>query len=462
VKWRRDSWLKGVLLLVPVLAGVAVLALQITGKTKPEQAEITEVARPVRFIDADRTTFIPRALAYGHVQPGKVWEAIAQVAGKAVHRQPDLERGRLLEAGSELLRIDPADYELAVARIDANLESIEAQLAEIAVKRENLVSALRIEKRALVLETRTLERQTSLLAKGNTSQASVDTAETAVLGQRQKIQDLESQLNLLPAEQRVLEADTKLRQAELAAARLDLERTTLTLPFDARIAEVNFEETQFVNTGQTLVVADSIDVAEVSAQIAMDRLRPLIRSEADLSSLTAQQLSILPQQLGFSAEVRLAGAGFDARWEARFDRLSDTIDPQTRTVGLIVAVEQPYRKAIPGRRPPLTKNMYVEVELRAPARPDQILIPRVVLHRAADGGLVVYLAGPEDRLVVQPVTPGPVQSDFVVIEEGLEGGERVIVSDLSPAIEGMLLVPSRDERLGASLREWAGGTEAIR
>ena len=55
-----------------------------------------------------------------------------------IEKHPALERGRLLEAGTVILRIDPADYELAVARSQASLESAEAQLAELEVTEENL------------------------------------------------------------------------------------------------------------------------------------------------------------------------------------------------------------------------------------------------------------------------------------------------------------------------------------
>ena len=43
------------------------------------------------------------------------------------------------------------------------------------------------------------------------------------------------------------------------------------------------------------------------------------------------------------------------------------------------------------------------------------------------------------------MTVGLIQPEFVVIEEGLEAGERVVISDLVPAIEGMLLKPLPDE-----------------
>jgi multidrug efflux pump subunit AcrA (membrane-fusion protein) len=136
------GWLKALLIAPPVAIGIAVLAWQLSQRQLPEQAEPAEVAKPVRVIEVAPADFVPRALGYGFVQPGSVWEAVAQVSGKIVYRHPDLERGRLLEAGSELLRIDPADYELAVARIEANLEAARAEREELTVRQANTESCV--------------------------------------------------------------------------------------------------------------------------------------------------------------------------------------------------------------------------------------------------------------------------------------------------------------------------------
>ncbi len=458
----KKGVLTSLLIAPPVVIGLAVLAWQLSGRKAPEQAEAEEGARPVRVIEATAGDFVPRALGYGYVQPGSVWEAVAQVAGKVVYRHPDLERGRLLAAGSELLHIDPANYELAVARIEANVAAVKAQLDELEVRRANTESSLEIIRRTLALAEQDLARKRKLVAKGNISQTAVDEAESAVLNERRQIQDLQNQLNVLPAEQRVLEANLALNHAQLEEAQLELERTVIRLPFEARIAEVLAEATQFVSVGQKLAVADSIDVAEVTAQIALNHMRPLVPTGLDVSSLSAEEISAMPQRWVFSAEVRLVAGDFATSWQARFDRISDMVDPQTRTLGLVVAVDEPYRSAIPGQRPPLTKNMYVEVEIRGAPQPGRIAVPRVAVHRGPGGGDVVYLANPEDRLAFRAVVLGPTQSDFVIVADGLEGGERVVVSDLIPAIEGMLLAPRLDEALEKALAAQSSGTGELR
>jgi multidrug efflux pump subunit AcrA (membrane-fusion protein) len=57
----------------------------------------------------------------------------------------------------------------------------------------------------------------------------------------------------------------------------------------------------------------------------------------------------------------------------------------------------------------------------------------------------LYLVNQESRLELREVEVGMIQSEFVVIDKGLLAGERVVVSDLIPAIRGMLLKPTEDE-----------------
>jgi RND family efflux transporter MFP subunit len=261
----------------------------------------------------------------------------------------------------------------------------------------------------------------------------------------------------MPAEKAMLEAEQARDQAQLAAARLSLERTTIVAPFDSRIADVAVEETQFAAQGKVLVVIDSLDVAEVTAQLPIGKLVNLMPQGAAVPIHAEGLMDALPGLLGLSAVVRLRGGDLKARWEARFTRISDTVDPQTRTIGVIVAVDDPYGKAILGVRPPLAKNMFVEVELRGPARADQVVVPRSALH---DGQ--VYIVNADSRLERRRVGIAYLQTNFAVIGGGLAGGETIIVSDPIPAIEGMLLKSVPDRALADSLAAEARGEGPVR
>jgi multidrug efflux pump subunit AcrA (membrane-fusion protein) len=133
------------------------------------------------------------------------------------------------------------------------------------------------------------------------------------------------------------------------------------------------------------------------------------------------------------------------------------VDPETRTIGVIVAVDEPYGKVRPGVRPPLVKNMFVEVEVRGRPKPKTLVVPRAALQ-----GGKIYVANGDDRLEIREVKIGFTQTNFATIETGLKEGERVVMTDLVPAIEGMLLVPVMDEAALNRLLAEAAGTTGVR
>jgi len=413
----KNPRIRKLLILSPLLIGVLALVLTITTGGGPEQTPPKEAVTKVRVIETPLVTLIPRVLGYGNVKPGAVFEAVAEVSGQVIEIHRQLKKGAILGAGEVLARIDPTQYELAIAEIEASIRSVKAQLAEINVKEENTKASIKIDARSLALNQKALERKSKLLKKKTVSQAAVDLEERNVLARRQAVQSLKNALNLIPTERQALEAQLTLNQAQLAAAQLDLSRTTITTPFDSRIAEVNVERTQYASQGKVLAVADSIDVSEVAAQAPLDKLINLIPRGGKVPIDVSGIMDKLPELLSLSAVVRLKTGAVNIEWDARFTRISDTIDPQTRTVGIIVAVDKPYSQVVPGVRPPLTKNMFVEVELRGKPRPNQLVVPRAALH---DG--IVYVVNGENRLEKRKIQVAFAQTNFAVIASGLTAG----------------------------------------
>ena len=444
--------LSRLLIVPPVVLGVALVAYALAQRDPPERIPTREAATKVRTIAAPSVSVIPRALGYGNVQPGKVWEAVTEVDGRIVEIHPQLKKGAILADGVVLLRIDPTKYRLAIAEIAASIRSTRARIAELGVKEENTLSSLTIEERSLALSRNDLERKRALLASKNVSQAAVDQEERNVLAREQSVQTLANQINLIPTERATLEAEVALYRARLADAQLDLERTTITAPFDGRVAEVRVERAQYANRGQVLAIFDGIDVSEVSAQLPIDKMMSIV-SGVDLDGITpATVMPELQRILGLTPIVRLHVGERTVVWPARVARISDTVDPRTRTVGVIVAVDQPYFQGNPGTRPPLAKNMFVEVELRGRALSDLVVIPRVALQ-----GRRVYVVGADDRLSRREVEVQFHQTNFAAIRSGLEAGARIVISDLIPAIDGMLLDPVDDaEALAALIAEAEG------
>lgn len=425
------------LVIPPILIGVLLLVWLVGGRQPPEKVETTEAAYPVRVLDVAPMDLKPVATGYGPAAPAQVWSAVAQVSGRVIDMHPELRDGEVLTADTLLLRIDPADYELAVARA-------EASLAELDVQSDNANKSLALEQDSLVLAEKELARLQRLASKGSVSRSSVDEAERAVLSARNAVQGLKNTLALLPAQRQSL-------QAQLDQATLDLARTEIHAPMNMRVAALAVERDQYVGKGQTLFQGDAVERTEILAQFPISTLRNLFVGRAGMNWDVNQLNRRIADFAGFEPTVRLDMGGHIAEWPAAFVRFSDKVDSATRTVGIVVAVDDPLQKVIPGLRPPLSKGMFVQVRLQGRTQQDRLLVPRTAVR---DG--TVLLSDADDRLQRQAVDVLFYQGSLAVIGDGLTAGDRIVLSDIVPAVPGMLLEPQVDAAATEALRRAAG------
>ena len=433
---RSTLWRK-LLILPPIVVAILVLGWLLASKEPPAMVERQEVSRSVRIVEAQLIDLITKAEGYGPAQPARVWAAVAQVAGRVTKIHPKLRNGEILPQGELLLTIDATDYEL-------QLHQAQAELAELKVREANAQASLAIEERNLKLASQDVERKRQLAKKGTTSQSSVDEAERVMLNTRSGVQNLSNTLSLIPAQRRVLEAKASIAQR-------NLERTQIRAPFVMRVAELAVEADQYVGVGQKLFEGDDVSRVEIEARFALSNLSRLFIGRTGLNIDVTRITEQVPAAMGLDPLVRLDLGNEVAEWQAKFVRFSDYVDPKTRTMGVVVAVDRPFEKVRPGRRPPLSKGMFLQVILYAKSAE-----PRLVIPRSAVRNNTVYVADKENRLRQKPVEVLFSQESFSVIASGLESGDRVVVSDPIPAVLGMLLRPQNDAEMTRQLQ--AAGT----
>ncbi len=431
--------LKKLLTFPAILIGVAIAVVLIKNSSKPVRLPVAEKATAVRMISVPEATVAPRLMATGNVEPSRVWSSMAQVSGKVISLHPRLKQGALIKQGEELLKIDPRDYELAITQAETGLESIKVQLAQVDVLEANAEALLVIEKEALRLAKSELKRKEAMRKQRSISQSELGKEQRSLLTQQKSVQSLINSIKLYPVDRRRLAAELQKQQAQLANAKLNLMRTTILMPFNGRIAEVKVELQQFVGLGSLMIVADGIDKAEIAVQVPMERLGELIISDAVIDPIAAEDIE-LGKLLGLSARVLLQQNEHLIEWPAKVARLSDALDPRTRTVGVIVEVDKPYARVQPGQRPPLVKGLFVDVELSGQLQKNRIVIPLSALH-----GHQVYLVNQANRLERRAITISSKGVNYAIISDGLKAGEAVITSDLNAPIEGMLLRPVEDK-----------------
>ncbi len=77
--------------------------------------------------------------------------------------------------------------------------------------------------------------------------------------------------------------------------------------------------------------------------------------------------------------------------------------------------------------------MFVSAEVEGQANPSWV-VPERAVH-----GDKIYLLNNESRLAIVPITVLYRRDNLVVIDGELEQGQKLILNDLLPAIDGMLL-----------------------
>ena len=420
------------LIFFPVVAIGVIILITIT-KLRPtaEIKPLEDRSKIVKTVSLKPQSIAPQVIGFGKIRPKFEWKAIAEVSGKVVYRHPELNKGNVLLSGTEVLRIDPLDYELKLAQAEADLGSSETQLAKVDLEEKNIRNTLKIEKNRLAISKKELSRKVNLQKKGLTSQSDLDQQNQSYLAQQKVVLDIQNQILLLPDERKVAQAIVKVDQAKLKEAQRSLDKTSIVLPTDVRISEVDIEADQVVNLQQEMFIAHGIKTMEVEAQVSIHDMQTLVHSFRlfQLSEGGMPNLDSLP----LKAKVQLSSGRFNAEWQAQVARISETVDPNQATVGIILEIQQDYRSLTPGTLPPLVNGMFVKAEIEGELSP-QWVIPESALH-----GDKIYLLNSDSQLTILPVNIVFRRDNQVAIVGEITSGDLLILNDLLPAINGMQL-----------------------
>jgi multidrug efflux pump subunit AcrA (membrane-fusion protein) len=441
-----NNYFKRLIMIFPIIIAIVITGYLVRHRNQPDQVEHFSHAPSVRIIKTQAVSIQPRVIGNGYVQPEKNWQAVAQVSGKIVEKNAMLKKGAFFKKDTILLKIDPTAYKLAIAQMESVIEQIKAQIATLDVEKKNILASLAIEEKALALSKKELNRQTALFTKNRISASRFDQERLKHSQQMAKVQTLKNSLNVLPSNKKALHAQLAMNQSKLADARLNLSYTIIKAPFHCRITEVHSEIAQFAQKGQMLIKADSTNAVEIPVFISVSKMRRLLSSVDKEMNLMQEDMIDWKEKLGFHAVVRFKLGQIVSQWQAEVSRIDASMDPQTRTIGIIVVVDNPYAKIRIGERPPLIRNMFCEVEISGKPLHNCILIPRMAIHDN-----MIYSVIPDQTLKKLPIKPDFYQGDFSIIRQGLMPDIKIVISDLSPAVDGMSVNPIIDQQMTARI-----------
>ena len=391
-----DSGLGARLIIIRVAVCIVIIAIGIVGfkylihsapaaKKKPP-AKISPLVRVQPLYPETVSTIIP---AMGTVIPAREVILKSRIAGEIVSVHPEFIDGGFIKKGTEILKIDDADYKLAV------------------IKKKSDVAAARFSLKLEQGHQAVARREWELLNSGKTTNS------------------MESELALRKPHLEKAMADLAAAEADLNQAMLDLERTKVIAPFNLLIRSKHVEiGSQISNQGS---LADIVDIDEywVRVSVPADRLGWI-------------NIPIDRKSVGAKALIKYRNGEVTSGFVIKL--LSD-LEPEGKMARLLISIKDPLninrhentRQENTG--PPLLIGEYVKAEINGQQIEDAYRVPRTALRDNSH----IWLAGADDKLLIHPVSTIWRDKDMVIVKDHLQPGDRLIVSELSTPVEGMLL-----------------------
>ncbi|MBE0531133.1 MAG: efflux RND transporter periplasmic adaptor subunit [Rhodospirillales bacterium] len=395
-RWRRlmATGLK-VALPIAIMVGGGGLAVGLmeTGP-KAERQTPTRQAKLVEVTPAQvaRTTVTVHAM--GTVKADRQVDLRPQVGGRIAWVSDEFMPGGVLGAGDPVLKIDPKDFELVVRQKAAALATAESNLK--------------------------IERGQQSIAK----------REYELLGETIKPEDRE--LVLRQPQLATVQAAVDTARSTLEQAKLDLARTNVTVPFNAVVQSRDVNLGTQVSTTTSLTTLVGTDAYLVEVAVPVDQLKWLR----------------VPQRNGEAGSaVRVfneAAWGTETYRLGRITRLASQLESEGRMAQLLVTVDDPLAlKDENAGKPVLLSGAYVRTEIDGIEIGPVAIVERNLLR----DGNYVWLLAPDNTLNIRPVSLLFRGRDTVLIDKGLEAGERVVATTLAAPVQGMAL-RARDDAGG--------------
>lgn len=375
----------------------------------------------------------------GLVVPFREILLTSEVEGTVKKKNFLCRAGRFVKAGTPLIELDPADYQLELRRLQQELRQAEVSHQEVDVQIENLKELVELVRKEQGLQSREVQRLESLAVGRVVSKSDLDRAQTTEVVSRNALQRVTNEARVLVTRRAAAEVSIELAETKVAQAELNLARTKITAPVDGVIVRDLVEEGAYMQRGAALVEFEDTSAVEVQCNLMIDEVAWLTEGQ------TATDAYSLP-----NAPVRVIAQRGGKRyvWDgvlSRFDGMG--LDEKTRMFPCRVLVQDPTA----GRRlttasvidqqqqespQTLMRGMYVRVEIAVPTDKSLAEIPRKALRL----GNVVWRIR-DGKLSIVPVNLAQRLADAVLIELPrdlrLAVDDRVVVSPMTGVTEGM-------------------------
>lgn len=321
--------------------------------------------------------------ATGRVSAYRSADVRARVSGVLLQRT--YNEGTHVDKGQVLFKIDPAP-------LKATLSAAEASLAQARATYTNShVAAKRVRK---------------LAPKGYVSQADLDNAESA---------------------ERTALAAVKAAKAQVENAKINLGYATVRAPIAGRAGKQQVTEGALVGQGSAtlLTTVRQIDPVYLNFSLPVGELQQIRAEQASgKTSLANTGKTMVHIALPDGSTYPQAGT---------LDFAGTSVDPSTGAVTLRALIPNPKHVLLPG--------MYAQMEVNLGVINHAYLVPQNAIQRDASSAYVLTV-GKGNKVVRKNVTTGHMDHGNWIVTQGIDPGDRVIVSGIPKAKPGTEVKPT--------------------
>lgn len=434
--------LRSVAPLAVLLGGVGAAVALTMSREPPKPREVKTVAPLVETVPVTLHEEGMEIAADGVVIPFRNVTLSSEVEGRVIEKSENCREGRPVKAGDVLLRVDPADYELAVAKLERERDQTQANLAELAVQIENASTSIELAKEEVRLHRDELDRLETGAKRGAVTPQVYDAARRAELASRVGLTKAENEKRLLEATRTRWEEAVKLVTSQIEQAKLDLARTVVKAPADGVVVSTKVEKDGYLKRGDVIASVEDTAAVEVRTNLEM-RVIAWLRAHLPAEEQTKLGPYDLPH-VPVTITYELLGNTY--KWDGRLDRVDGVgIDERTRTIPCRVHVSAPRAVSLKAGSadlpiaPPsaLVRGMYVKVLLHGGANEPLLSVPEGAVRPGntvwvVRDGKLAHLHLPAARVAHDTVLVAPQVTQ-------LKPGDRVVVSPLPVAEDGMVV-----------------------
>jgi membrane fusion protein, multidrug efflux system len=280
--------------------------------------------------------------------------------------------GQLVKAGDLLAEIDPRPFQVQLMQAEGQMTKDQALLANGRID---------------------LERYKTLFEQDSIAKQQVDTQAALV---------------------RQYEGMVQTDKSQIDNARLQLTYARVTAPISGRLGLRQVDQGNVVRASDAngLVVITQIQPIAVVFPMPQDNLPQVLSKSREKEKLPVE---------AWDRENREKLA------TGTLITVDNQIDPTTGTVKL--------KAQFGNENGALFPNQFVNIRMLVDTRRGVTTVPAAAMQRGAQGPFV-YVVKDDSTVGVRPVKPGPVENDRIVVESGIQPGERVVTDGLDRLREG--------------------------